>query len=105
MIPFAYCELASHSHCYILLSEKYDEAWRHLERAHADLLASRDPEAASLAVIEERSMQIQQIFTKNFFPTGVGSKSKTPVFIVGMMRSVVCTMLLFLGLGKRINSF
>ena len=68
------------------LTEKYDVAWEHLEHAHSHLLASRDTTAASLAVIEERATQIKQVFTKSFFPPGVGSKSKAPVFIVGMMR-------------------
>jgi hypothetical protein len=39
-----------------------------------------------VAVIEERAAQIKQVFTRQFFPQGVGSKSKAPVFIVGMMR-------------------
>ena len=66
--------------------EKYDEAWQHLDEAHTYMLSSRDSEAASLSVIDERANQIKHIFTKNFFPHGVGSKSKAPVFIVGMMR-------------------
>lgn len=67
-------------------AEKREEAWQHLQRAHSEMLRLRDPQAASLALIEERGQQILQIFSKDFFPRGVGSKSKTPVFIVGMMR-------------------
>ena len=62
-------------------------AWSHLRRAHAAEVASRGFQAEQeIDRVVEMSEQVQSIFQKGFWPAGVGSSSRVPVFIVGMMR-------------------
>jgi tetratricopeptide (TPR) repeat protein len=76
------------------------EAWAYLEIAHAATIASRDRVTTARA-IEEQLQQVQAVFGKSFFPepNNVGSQSKVPVFIIGMMRLVILLIHSFLYSG------
>lgn len=63
----------------------YETAWKYLDKAHVVELQNRnepyDEESVAL-----QTTQLKSIFTPSFWPSGVGMKTRTPIFIVGMMR-------------------
>ena len=61
------------------------EAWTHLSKGNEYKLSTVDPfDAASE---KERVLRVKQVFTPNFFPEGIGSQTRTPIFIIGFVRS------------------
>ena len=36
---------------------------------------------------QQRIQMVKQVFTKEFFPKGIGSKTRTPIFIIGFVQS------------------
>lgn len=66
-------------------------AWRYLTKAHSEEMSKRK---FSSEIEVDRMIQLaeqtQAIFRRGFWPIGVGSESKSPIFIVGMMRCRVC---------------
>ena len=62
-----------------------DLAWKYLEEAHRiDKMTKTDK--VSISDLLSGAENIKKIFTTGFWPTGLGSTSNVPVFIVGMMR-------------------
>lgn len=69
--------------------KEHKEAWRFLELAHRVALQTRE-RASEVEDIEEQLEQVKTVFKPGFFPEpSIGSDSKLPVFIIGMMRCVV----------------
>ncbi len=60
-------------------------AWEHLSRAYEYKMAALPPFNASQE--EMKINTLKQIFNQGFWPNGVGSSSKQPIFIVGFPRS------------------
>jgi hypothetical protein len=62
-------------------------SWRYLSTAHTEEIARRkfsgDSEVERMVELSE---QTRAIFRRGFWPAGVGSESRAPIFIVGMMR-------------------
>lgn len=65
--------------------EMYKLAWRFLSVGHY-IEKSRRP-VHNAVVSQENTERILNIFQPQFWPAGVGSSSKVPVFIIGFMRS------------------
>jgi tetratricopeptide (TPR) repeat protein len=67
----------------------YNRAWKYLEEAHR-----KDKLSKGSSFNEEQlrfqTEQITGIFKPGFWTPGLGSQSKLPIFIIGMMRYVVC---------------
>ena len=60
-------------------------AWNHLKRGNDYKLAFVAPFNEELE--KKRALNVQQVFTPGFFPQGIGSDAKTPIFIIGFVRS------------------
>ncbi|CAN0040385.1 unnamed protein product, partial [Ectocarpus fasciculatus] len=64
-----------------------EEAWEYLEIAHAATMANRE-RVSSIEQMDEQLQQVVTVFRQNMFPDPpLGLNSRTPVFIIGMMRS------------------
>ena len=61
------------------------EAWRHLEKGNEYKMSMVAPFDAALE--KDRVDKVKQIFTSDFFPAGIGSQTRTPIFIIGFVRS------------------
>ena len=66
-------------------SKDAENAWESLTMAHKYKLAALPP--YNHALEKHKVDTIQQIFQQGFWPAGVGSRSKNPIFIVGFPRS------------------
>lgn len=66
-------------------TKDYGRAWKHLELSHKYKLAVLPDWSSGMEQI--KSQQITQIFRPGFWPTGVGSETRTPIFIIGFPRS------------------
>lgn len=65
---------------------RFEDAWGYLDIAHKVSLESRE-KVSSLRQMDDQLQQVVTVFQKSMFPEPpLGSASKTPVFIVGMMR-------------------
>lgn len=60
-------------------------AWKYLEEAHRMDRVNK-PDVISGDDLLLGAENVKKIFTNGFWPTGLGSTSDVPVFIVGMMR-------------------
>ncbi|EJK46594.1 hypothetical protein THAOC_34727 [Thalassiosira oceanica] len=60
-------------------------AWKHLKRGNDYKLAYVAPFNEELE--KKRALNVQQVFTPGFFPQGIGSDARTPIFIIGFVRS------------------
>eukprot|EP00571_Detonula_confervacea_P009748 CAMPEP_0172321692 /NCGR_PEP_ID=MMETSP1058-20130122/44050_1 /TAXON_ID=83371 /ORGANISM="Detonula confervacea, Strain CCMP 353" /LENGTH=822 /DNA_ID=CAMNT_0013037273 /DNA_START=14 /DNA_END=2482 /DNA_ORIENTATION=+ len=61
------------------------EAWKHLTKGNYYKLSTVGPFDA--ATEKERVSRAKQVFTRDFFPKGIGSQTRTPIFIIGFVRS------------------
>lgn len=71
----------------LLLEGNIDKAWDSLNTAH-QLEIDRRRQDGRQRGPRTNYEQVAQVFKAGFWPSGVGSKSKVPIFIVGMMRCV-----------------
>lgn len=63
-----------------------EEAWEFLEIAHAATMANRE-RVSTVELMDEQLQQVVTVFRQNMFPDPpLGLNSRTPVFIIGMMR-------------------
>ncbi|KAL3763284.1 hypothetical protein ACHAWU_008987 [Discostella pseudostelligera] len=60
-------------------------AWEHLLKGNMYKLSTVAPFDAAFE--KDRVRRLKQVFTPNFFPKGVGSQTRTPIFIIGFVRS------------------
>jgi len=61
------------------------QAWEHLQLSHKYKLAVLP--AWSSGMEQLKTQQITQIFRQGFWPAGVGSETRAPIFIIGFLRS------------------
>lgn len=61
------------------------EAWKHLSRGNAYKMSTVAP--FNDAAEKERVLRVKQVFGRDFFPAGIGSQTRTPIFIIGFVRS------------------
>jgi len=61
------------------------EAWAHLAKGNKYKLSTVEPFNA--ASDKERVLRVKQVFVPDFFPEGIGSQTRTPIFIIGFVRS------------------
>ena len=61
------------------------EAWMHLKTGNEYKMKTVAPFDAALE--KDRVMKVKQIFTPGFFPEKIGSMTRTPIFIIGFVRS------------------
>lgn len=66
-------------------TKNYAEAWSNLQASHKYKLANLPPWNKGLE--QTKLQQIQQIFRPGFWPDGVGSSTRTPIFVIGFPRS------------------
>jgi len=66
-------------------SKNTSEAWKHLSKGNEYKLATVEPFNA--AQEKQRVQMVKQVFVPNFFMQGIGSQTRTPVFIIGFVRS------------------
>jgi len=66
-------------------SKDTENAWESLTMANKYKLAALPP--YNYALEKHKVDTVQQIFQQGFWPAGVGSRSKSPIFIVGFPRS------------------
>lgn len=61
------------------------EAWAHLQKGNEYKMSTVAP--FNKAFEQQRVQAVKQVFVKDFFPKGIGSKTRTPIFIIGFVRS------------------
>lgn len=61
------------------------EAWTHLSKANEYKMSTIAPFDEAFEI--EKVAKVKQVFTKDFFPFDIGSDTKTPIFIIGFVRS------------------
>jgi len=61
------------------------EAWRHLSKGNEYKMSTIAPFDEAFEI--EKVSKVKQVFTKDFWPAGFGSDTKTPIFIIGFVRS------------------
>ena len=61
------------------------EAWKHISKGNEYKMSTVAPFEAAME--KERVMRVKQVFTPDFFPKGIGSDTRTPIFIIGFVRS------------------
>jgi len=67
-------------------SKNVSEAWKHLIKGNHYKLSTLAPFDAPNEI--ERVVRVKSVFTPDFFPPGdIGSKTRTPIFIIGFVRS------------------
>ena len=66
-------------------SKNTSEAWKHLSKGNEYKLATVEPFNA--AQEKQRVQMVKQVFVPNFFMQGIGSQTRTPIFIIGFVRS------------------
>jgi tetratricopeptide (TPR) repeat protein len=66
-------------------TKNVSEAWEHLSKGNMYKLSTVAPFDAAFE--NDRVLRLKQVFTPNFFPKGVGSQTRTPIFIIGFVRS------------------
>ena len=61
------------------------EAWAHLHKGNQYKMSTIAPfnEAHKKQCVQV----VKKVFVKDFFPKGIGSKTRTPIFIIGFVRS------------------
>lgn len=66
-------------------TKDHDQAWEHLTQAYRYKMSILPPWKSGRET--NKVSQSKEIFVKNFWPPGVGSETKVPVFIIGFVRS------------------
>lgn len=66
-------------------TKNVSEAWGHLSKGNMYKLSTVAPFDAAFE--KDRVLRLKQVFTRDFFPKGVGSQTRTPIFIIGFVRS------------------
>ncbi|KAL9190319.1 hypothetical protein ACHAXT_007530 [Thalassiosira profunda] len=66
-------------------SKNTAEAWKHLSMGNEYKMSAVAP--FDDAMEKERVERVKSVFTPTFFPEGIGSKTRTPIFIIGFVRS------------------
>lgn len=61
------------------------EAWAHLHKGNQYKMSTVAPFPQDFE--KQRVQAVKQVFGKDFFPKGIGSKTRTPIFIIGFVRS------------------
>lgn len=61
------------------------EAWGHLVQANKYKLSTVSPFDATAE--KDRVARVKQVFQKSFFPQGIGSQTRVPIFVIGFVRS------------------
>jgi tetratricopeptide (TPR) repeat protein len=61
------------------------EAWKHLSKGNEYKMTTVAPFDEAFEI--EKVSKVKQVFTKDFFPSDIGSESETPIFIIGFVRS------------------
>ena len=61
------------------------EAWEHLQKGNEYKMSTLAPFNKLLE--HQRVQALKQVFVKDFFPKGIGSKTRAPIFIIGFVRS------------------
>jgi hypothetical protein len=61
------------------------EAWRHLSRGNEYKLSTVPPYNADAE--GERVRRVKDVFRPEFFPVGIGSRTRAPIFVIGFVRS------------------
>lgn len=62
-----------------------EEAWKHLSEGYKHKMAALPPFNSQME--KHKLDTVTQIFHEGFWPTGIGSQSRVPIFIVGFVRS------------------
>ena len=62
-----------------------DEAWHYLSTGYKHKMASVP--VWNQLYEDQRVQAVKQVFHRSFWPSGVGSKSRVPIFIIGFVRS------------------
>ncbi|KAL7534001.1 hypothetical protein ACHAXR_009743 [Thalassiosira sp. AJA248-18] len=66
-------------------TKNVSEAWKHLSKGNEYKMSTVAPfDAASE---KERVSRVKQVFVPDFFPRGIGSETRAPIFIIGFVRS------------------
>ena len=60
-------------------------AWKHLSKGNKYKLSTIPP--FNVNVERERIARTKAVFRKSFFPSGIGSQTRAPIFIIGFVRS------------------
>lgn len=66
-------------------TKDFDEAFRHLSQGHQYKMSTLAP--WNRGAERQKVFQTSQIFGADFWPSGVGSPTTTPIFIIGFVRS------------------
>ena len=66
-------------------TKDYAAAWEHLSASHKYKLMSLPP--YSFGSEKMKVEQLRQVFGKGFWPDGMGSSTKIPIFVIGFARS------------------
>lgn len=66
-------------------TKNVSEAWNHLSKGNEYKMSSVEPFDEAFEI--EKISKVKQVFTKDFFPMDIGSDTKTPIFIIGFVRS------------------
>ncbi|KAL3805641.1 hypothetical protein HJC23_005885 [Cyclotella cryptica] len=61
------------------------EAWAHLHKGNEYKMSTVAPFNHEFE--KQRVQAVKHVFVKNFFPEGIGSQTRTPIFIIGFVRS------------------
>lgn len=68
-----------------IITKDASEAWKHLSKGNEYKMATVDPFDADME--KERVSRVKLVFVPDFFPEGIGSQTRTPIFIIGFVRS------------------
>ena len=66
-------------------TKNVSEAWKHLSKGNEFKMSTLAP--FDEAFEKEKVARLKSVFTEGFWPAGMGSETKTPIFIIGFVRS------------------
>jgi tetratricopeptide (TPR) repeat protein len=67
------------------VTQNVSEAWAHLRTGNEYKMSTVEPFDKQFEI--QRVNAVKQVFVRDFFPRGIGSETRTPIFIIGFVRS------------------
>ena len=66
-------------------TKNVSEAWKHLSKGNEFKMSTLAPFDEAFEI--DKVSRLKSVFTEGFWPAGMGSETKTPIFIIGFVRS------------------
>eukprot|EP00984_Skeletonema_dohrnii_P020285 scaffold9834_cov131-Skeletonema_dohrnii-CCMP3373.AAC.8 len=85
-----YADILKHMHhamfqYHDIKTKNVSEAWKHLSKGNEYKMSTLAPFDEAFEI--DKVSRLKNVFTPGFWPAGMGSDTKTPIFIIGFVRS------------------